>query len=273
MQREMHPCGEPLLATEALADCAAESSTMTGNERQTPLTLADWAMVAIALSFPTLTTWIYFVVLAGSLHAKGVYAAGKVVQFALPVAWAVLWQRRAVRLSAPSSRGVGVGLALGLAVVAGMMALYYGYLKTSPVLQSAPQAIGAKLVDFGVDSPLTFLALAAFLSLLHSLLEEYYWRWFAFGELSRSLPFLAAAAVSSLGFMSHHVLVLAGFLQGYGAATWFFSLCIAAGGMLWAWIYRRTGTLYGPWLSHLAIDAGLMWIGYDLWRQAAPWAS
>ncbi len=232
------------------------------------LSRADWLAVTFTLIFPTVATWAYFVVLAGSPHAQGVYSASKIVQFALPLCWAVLWQKQRLRLTPPSLRGVGVGLALGLAVVAAMMALYYGYLKASPIMTPAPVEIAKKMVDFRVDSPLKFLAFAAFISLLHSLLEEYYWRWFAFGQLSRSLSFPAAAAVSSVGFMAHHLLVIAGFLKGYGPATWFFSFCVAAGGALWAWIYRRTRTLYGAWLSHLVIDAGLMWLGYDLWRTA-----
>ncbi|HXT57466.1 MAG TPA: CPBP family intramembrane glutamic endopeptidase [Pirellulales bacterium] len=240
----------------------------TADEIRQPLTRADWLAVAAACVFPTLATWAYFVALAGSPAAKAIYALSKVVQFAFPLAWVVLWQRRSLKLTAPSLAGVGQGLALGAVVVAGMLTLYYGYLKASPVMAGTPAEIAKKMVDFGVGSPLAFLALAAFLSLLHSLLEEYYWRWFAFGQLSRSLPFAAAATVSSLGFMAHHVLVLGGFLKGYGPATWFFSLCVAAGGALWAWIYRRTGTLYGPWASHIVIDAGLMWIGYDLWRAA-----
>lgn len=240
----------------------------TADEIRRPLARADWLAVAAACSFPTLATWAYFVVLAGSPTTKAVYAVTKVVQFAFPLAWGVLWQRRSLKLTAPSVQGVRQGLALGAAVVAGMLALYYGYLKASPTMAGTPAEVAKKMVDFGVDSPLSFLALAAFLSLLHSLLEEYYWRWFVFGQLGRSLSFPLAAVVSSLGFMAHHVLVIGGFLKGYGPATWFFSFCVAAGGGLWAWIYRRTGTLYGPWASHVVIDAGLMWIGYDLWRTA-----
>ena len=233
-----------------------------------PLTTADWQAVALALMFPTVATWVYFVLLAGSPYAQAVYASGKLIQFAFPVCWVALWQRRRLRPAAPSSNGVGQGLALGLAVVAGMTALYYGYLKSSSIMETAPVEIAKKMVDFRVDSPAKYLALAAFISLLHSLLEEYYWRWFVFGQLRRSLPFSAAAVISSLGFMAHHVLVVGGFLKGYGAATWLFSLCVAVGGVLWAWIYQRTRTLYGPWVSHLIIDACLMWLGYDLWQSA-----
>lgn len=234
-----------------------------------PLSRADWAAVAAALVFPTLATWGYFIALAGSPAMQTAYILTKLLQFSFPLVWVVLWQRRRVRLAAPAPAGVGIGLSLGLVVLAGMLALYYGFLKTSPAMAQTPAQAAQKLAEFRIDAPLKFLAFATFLSLLHSLLEEYYWRWFVFGQLSRTAPFVVAATVSSLGFMAHHVLVIGEYFPGRGAYVAFFSLCVAVGGFLWAWLYRRTGSLYGPWASHLVVDAGLMWLGYDLWQTAA----
>jgi membrane protease YdiL (CAAX protease family) len=222
------------------------------------------AALAAALAFPTLATFVYFIVLSGNPLSGALYGASKVVQFAFPLVWVVTYEKQAIRPAWPRRAGVGLGLALGAMVMAGALALYYGYFKTSPVLAAAPAEISQKMKGFHADTPARFLALAAFLTLLHSLLEEYYWRWFVFGRLNRLLPFAWAAAVSSLGFMAHHVLVIGEFLKGYGIYTWFFSCSVAVGGALWAWIYHRTRTLYGPWVSHLLVDAALMWIGYDL---------
>ncbi len=223
--------------------------------------------LAFALTFPTLATWVYFILLSGKPSMGAVYWAVKVLQLAFPVVWVVAYERQAIRLARPQRAGVGQGLALGAAVLAATLALYYGYFKTSPVLSGAPAEIAEKLKGFGVDTAAEFLALASFISLAHSLLEEYYWRWFVFGRLNRGVPFGWAVGLSSLGFMAHHVLVVGQFLKGYGPYTWFFSFCVAVGGALWAWLYQRTRTLYGPWFSHLLVDAGVMWIGYDLWRK------
>ena len=46
--------------------------------------------------------------------------------------------------------------------------------------------------------------------------------------------------------------------------TWIFSLAIAIGGAFWAWLYHRSGSLVGPWLSHLLIDGAIFWIGYEI---------
>jgi membrane protease YdiL (CAAX protease family) len=227
---------------------------------------AQFAAIGFALGLPTVATFVYFVLLSGNPATKGVYAVSKVVQFAFPVAWVAFVQRQRVAVGKPRLTGVGTGGILGATILAGMFGLYYGYLRSSAVLAGAPRAIAGLMSDFGIESAAGFLVLAGFLSLIHSLAEEYYWRWFVFGQLRESLPLSAAIAISSLGFMAHHVLVIGRFLGGYGPFTWFFAFCVAVGGGLWAWLYHRTGTLYGAWLSHFMVDAGLMWVGYDLWQ-------
>jgi membrane protease YdiL (CAAX protease family) len=228
---------------------------------------AQFAVMCFALALPTGATMVYALLLQGHPATKFVYGASKVVQFSLPIAWVVLFQRRKLAFPKPSCTGMGISAGMGLAVLAGMFALYFGYLRTSPAFASAPQAIARQMTDFGVHSLAGFLMLAVFISLLHSLAEEYYWRWFVFGQLQESLPLVAAIVISSLGFMSHHVLVIGKLLASYGVYTCFFSLCVATGGALWAWLYHRTRSLYGPWLCHFIIDSGLMCIGYDLWTR------
>jgi membrane protease YdiL (CAAX protease family) len=73
-----------------------------------------------------------------------------------------------------------------------------------------------------------------------------------------------AIVLSSLGFMAHHVFIL-GTYFGYGSLpTVAFSLAIALGGGVWAWIYHRSDSLYGPWLSHLFVDVAIFVVGYDM---------
>jgi membrane protease YdiL (CAAX protease family) len=230
-------------------------------------------VLAVALVFPTVAAWVYFVALSPQVATdpqanpflQAAYSLSKVLQFSLPVAWlyavdrAALWPRR------PSPRGVAAGVVFGVLVAAAAFALYYGWLADSPLFRDTPARLRSKVAVFGLATPAGYLALAAFLALAHSLLEEYYWRWFVYGRLRRHLPLAAALGVSGLAFMSHHVLVLAVFFPGwFWAAVVPFSLGIAAGGVVWAWLYERSGSLLGPWLSHLIVDAAVMAIGYDL---------
>jgi membrane protease YdiL (CAAX protease family) len=234
--------------------------------RPTP---ADLIAVLVALVLPTAITWVYFFGAAG--EAKGVqaavYGAVKVLQFGLPIGWVWLVQRGRVTLRPPGGQGVGIGLAFGAAVAAGMVALYAVLLQQqSDLLAVAEPHIRAKVAGFGINSLWKYAALGAFYSLIHSLLEEYYWRWFVFGQLRRFGNVPIAAVVSGLGFMSHHVLVLGKFFGFANPATYLLSACIAAGGVVWAWLYHRSGSLLGPWLSHLLVDAAIFGIGYHVVR-------
>jgi membrane protease YdiL (CAAX protease family) len=62
------------------------------------------------------------------------------------------------------------------------------------------------------------------------------------------------------------VLVLAKYFGYASPLTWLFTLAIVIGGAFWAWLYRRTGSLAGPWLSHALVDATIFVIGWDLIR-------
>lgn len=216
--------------------------------------------------FPSLATWLYFVEFGGHSAMRLVAGACKVLQFAFPVLWVCAVERRRLRAAWPSGKGAGHGLLFGLFVGVVILALYFGVLKSSSLLAEAPGQLRAKLVAIGVASPSRFLALALFYSLVHSFLEEYYWRWFIFGRVRRGTGMAAAIALSSVAFMAHHVIVIGTFLgpDHFWTSTLFFSVCVAAGGAVWAWLYERSGSLLGPWLSHLLVDAAIMLVGYDL---------
>jgi len=224
-----------------------------------------WA-VAAALVFPTLLAAIYFVWLAGSrpVVQRGVYATCKVVQFAFPLVWVFGAQRRRPARSRPGTAGVAEGLLFGAVVFALAVAVYHLALRPTGLLAPAAEPVRDKIASFGVDTLVKYAVLGAFLSGIHSLLEEYYWRWFCFGELQRLIPWKPAVVVSSLGFMGHHVIVLATYFGWLSAATWLFSLAVAMGGAYWAWLYRRSGSLVGPWLGHLLVDVAVFVVGYDL---------
>jgi hypothetical protein len=231
---------------------------------------ADVAAVVFATVFPTLAAWLYFVAFAGQGPAmRLVFAGSKVFQACFPVLWLGAVRRQRLRPGPASSRGLVIGLAFGLVVLAATYASYELYLKRSQYLGGAAPAIGGKLAEIGIDTPAAFLATALFISVVHSLFEEYYWRWFVFGQLRRWLGLWPAVVLSGIGFALHHVVVLAVYIgpEHFWTAVLTLSAAVALGGMFWAWLYARSGSLLGPWLGHLLVDAGLMWIGFDLCRE------
>jgi membrane protease YdiL (CAAX protease family) len=212
----------------------------------------DWAAVIFALVLPTVVTLAYFV-LAASFPAKVqqvVYGAAKLFQFAFPILW-VLWvQRKPIKLTPFIWKGVPLGLLFGLITAGAMYTLYDWGLEDSALLAAAAGPMRAKIAGMDLASPKLFIAVGVFYSLVHSL-----------KELTKVST---AIVVSSLGFMAHHVLVIGTYFGFLSPATWIFSLCVAVGGAFWAWLYHRSGSLLGPWLSHLLVDAAIFAIGYEI---------
>ena len=242
-------------------------STTLERERATRR-IAAWLGVVLAFVFPTIVTWVYFLRAAdaGQGIQQAVMATLKVVQFVFPVVWVMFVLRERIEWRRPSTNGVATGLLFGLAVAAAGWLVFRYVLESSPLFVAATEQIRVKVAGFGLDSVPKFVALGVFYSLAHSLLEEYYWRWFVFGQLRRLVPRWPAIVVASLGFMAHHVLVLSLYFGWWTWPTLLFSAAVAVGGAFWAWLYDRSGSLVGPWLSHLVVDAGIFFIGFQLMR-------
>lgn len=234
--------------------------------------------VAIAIGLPTVVTWIYFHLLADHPAQKVAYSIGKGIQFAFPIAWVLLYLKQswwAAKLpdsddstdTAIWSRGTSLafGIGMGLAVSAAM----YGVFLMIPAetIADLSTELAARIQTLGFDSPTLFIGMGVFYALIHSFLEEYYFRWFVFGQLRHVMGFVPSMVISGLAFMAHHVIVLAMYF-GWSGLTAFLSLSIAIGGMIWAWQYEKSRSLLGPWISHLLVDAGIFAIGYHVLRSS-----
>lgn len=226
---------------------------------------ADLVVVTLACLFPSLATWIYFVIFSGQDGMMPAYSTSKVVQFSFPILWIYWVQKTRPDLLRLTRRGLGLGMVSGLVIVAAHLALYYGFLRDSEVFAGAPEILAEKLDGLGMNSPLKFCILAFFLSVIHSFLEEYFWRWYVFRQLRAWLGLSGATILSSLGFMAHHVIVLDAYIprEHFLVATLPLSLCVAIGGAWWCWLYEKSGSLSGPWLCHFWADVAIMITGYD----------
>ena len=137
--------------------------------------LLRWLVLVLAMVFPSITAWIYFVALAepstpvsGSNEANPIvlfaYGLSKAVQFGFPVLWMWFFGRESFRMLRPSPTGLGIGVVFGLAVAAGILAVYFVLLRGSAVLEKTPLLVRDKVVQFGAASPLRYAGLAVFLS-------------------------------------------------------------------------------------------------------------
>lgn len=237
----------------------------------------NFAVVLFAIVFPTFVTLVYFVWLSDAAPSvqQIAYAIGKTVQFTLPVVWVWFFFRyRFKRNSGRSQSAEGasgakkipnwlwaVGFGLDVCIV---MAIAYWVLSGSELMAGMTQELKVKVAGLGVDNFWKYAMLGVFYALVHSFLEEYYWRWFVYDLLKRFVSVPQANVISSLGFMAHHVVLLSVYFGWASPMTWLCSIGVAIGGVFWAWLYEKSGTLVWPWISHMIVDAGIFSLGYFL---------
>lgn len=239
----------------------------SGSSARSPR-LRDSLVLVFTLLYPTVLTWLYFVCGKGLSPdvSKLCYVVGKSIQFAFPVLFVALVLKERWLVRRFNSRGLLVGGLFGLAVAA--LIFFFGrHCMTSagsfaPLFERLRAELMGRLEGFGFDSLGPYTVLFFFYSIVHSGLEEYYWRWFAFGRIARRCSWLTAALITNAAFMLHHV-VLLGVYFGYdNLLTWVCSFGVAVGGFVWQAIYKKTDSVYGGWLSHGLIDAGIFALGF-----------
>jgi hypothetical protein len=221
-----------------------------------------WIALLPAMTLPCLAAYVYFVLLAGNPAAQAFYAVTKT----FTVLWPVVAFRFLLggRFSRPTvdprfhARAVPAGLALGAAIAAVILAAMSTPIGTM-ALASAPR-IRDKAAQLGVLDQ--YVAFAIVLSLVHSLIEEYYWRWFVYGRLRQVLGRAPAHLLAGAAFAAHHVIVA----TQYFPFAWGVVLgsLVAVGGIFWSLMYERQRTLAGAWASHLVVDLAIMAIGYRI---------
>jgi membrane protease YdiL (CAAX protease family) len=213
-----------------------------------------------ALLVPFILSFFYFVFFPGTAFGNAFYGAHKVFLIAWPLLCVLLLLREPMIDRTRPKRHLASlvpGTLFGL-VVTGLM---FFLLEATP-LGDVFSANEAKIVQriHDLDVAERFVAFALFISFIHSAMEEFYWRWFAFGQAKKLMPEGGAHLVAATGFALHHIVVLSQFFpMGWALAL---GACVAIGGAFWSWQADRYNSLLGPWFSHLLVDLGLMWVGW-----------
>ncbi|MDR2346102.1 MAG: CPBP family intramembrane metalloprotease [Planctomycetaceae bacterium] len=250
--------------------------------------------LCIVIFFPSLLTLIYFVMLSGDSGDSGivqklVYGLGKVIQFLLPLFWIFfityrfqLRNNESVDDNITSNSNKEVkndlkliklrlyylfeGLGFGVIVFVMMFLLYYfcfsipgGELSEN---SAGYEMIKKKISQLGLTDWRLYFLFGVFYSVIHSGLEEYYWRWFLFRKLQEICKVQLAIIISGLGFALHHVILLRELFGLNSLLCILGSAAVAIGGIYWARLYQRSGNLYAAWIGHGIVDAAIFSIGY-----------
>lgn len=222
-----------------------------------------WLVVAPALVLPLIASFFYFVLFPGTVFGNGFYTAIKVFLVVWPFAATLVILRESMRRSKPSPKerrwSLWVGAAFGVAVALLMVALKE-FTPMGEVLEQNGLRIRERVDGLGMLDH--FLLAAVAISIAHAALEEFYWRWFVYGNLRHLISTPWAHVIAAIGFASHHLVITSQFFP-FGFAV-FLSTFVGIGGAFWSWLYQKTGTLWGPWFSHMLVDFAIFYLGYRL---------
>jgi len=229
----------------------------------------SWLVLLPALIVPAIGALFYFVLFPEGSVGQAAYTITKLFTLFYPLLFlrrtglGGLLRRRRGKGSWPGWGAViWTGMLCGAAISSlGML------LMLTPLGEIVKEGSGAVTERAeGLGFARHFLLFAVFLSLIHSALEEFYWRWFVYGQLQRRVSRWMAHAVAALAFGGHHLIIT---LQFFSVSlALFLTTCVVAGGFIWSIMYERQGTVIGCWVSHICVDVMLMIIGFQLIKGA-----
>jgi len=189
------------------------------------------AWLALALLVPAPSIGVVLAMVLDSTQGTGVgqaaWAFSKAWILLFPLVWMVLVERWRPARSRIDWRSLLTGFASGAAI---MLAILCGYWLIGRDIVDVRQ-VRAMAETNNFLEPWKFLALAAYLSIVNSLLEEYVWRWFVQRQCAAIVGGPLSVAASALLFTIHHVIALKA--QMAWSATMLGSLGVFVGGLIW----------------------------------------
>lgn len=222
--------------------------------------------LGIGLLFPLFSNLLYFVVAGSPVLAQIGYFTSKAMLVVWPLICFhfILPRGPGETRPGPAVKQVGwsflIGLQTGVIIFATIV-----FLMQTPiggVVTNGADAVKDRVSQLGFDR--NFLLTAILISFVHAALEEYYWRWFAWGQLQRFVPGFKSHVIAGFAFAAHHYVIVWVFFTPWFAI--FLGTMVAVGGMIWSVLYQRTGTLFGAWFSHMLVDLAIFWVGWTLIR-------
>lgn len=187
-----------------------------------------------------------------------VKSAAKAVLFLLiPVTLIYSCKLPKVKLFARNKKAIFTGLALGIltfAVIIGLYALIGKHLD----LQGIPAALEA---NGGITKD-NFLFVGLYIAFCNSLLEEFFFRGFAFLSLRRTTDPALAHCFSAGAFALYHC----AFMGGWFSPALFILTVIAlfACGLLFNYLNQKHECIWTSWLLHLFANLAINTIGMHL---------
>jgi uncharacterized protein len=220
------------------------------------------ALLALLVLVPAPTIGaLYGLVLAPGPTGQVVWAALRAWIVVVPIVWLVLVERARPPLELwPRRRraeAAWVALALSIACVFAVLGAFV-WLRAEVDVERLRAALRAN----GLDRPERYLAIAAYITIVNSWIEEVVWRGFVVRRCEELVRPPVVVVASALAFTAHHVVVFVLYLGAANGAL--ASLAVFLAGVAWSCCYLRYRSIWPAWVSHVVADAVGLACGYQL---------
>lgn len=160
-----------------------------------------------------------------------------------------LFTLKNVKIIFPLSLGLGVYILILSSYF--LVAPYFDFSNITVALET----------NIGVSKS-NFIFVALYISLINSLLEEFFFRGFAFLLLKRVTSRKVAYLFSASAFSLYHVAIITSWFTPMLFIVLIISLFIA--GLLFNWLNEKADSLYPSWMVHLSANLAINTIGFIL---------
>lgn len=170
---------------------------------------------------------------------------------ASPIIYGVIFQTPVIRNMVRTSRScLATPLLLAAAVYAVIVAVFFllrGTVDFSSVLSNLPEGV----------TKTTFPFVALYISFINSLLEEVFFRGFAYLSLSKSTK--GASLFSAVAFALYHTAMMLGW---FPLPVFLLALIgLTAGGMIFNYLCKKSENIIAGWLVHMFANFAINTIG------------
>ncbi len=157
----------------------------------------------------------------------------------------------------PDRRALTVGLGLGIGTMAVILG---GYALLAPWLDLS--AIPAAMAANGGITADNFLWVGLYVALCNSLLEEIFFRGFAFLTMRHFSSRRFAYAVSAAAFSLYHAAIVDGWVSPILFGLMLLALFVC--GLFFNWLDESRGRIWVSWLMHMCANLAINMIGMKL---------
>lgn len=204
-----------------------------------------------AMTVPFIASIFYFVIFDGEKTAQIIYLLAKIFIFIFPV----FFIKNLVPFKKAFKFDLGellFGAIIGVAIfISGYVIIKFPIVMNE--IKMAKPFVEAKINNFGVANH--YILMAVVISFAHSMLEEYYWRWFVYGASKRNV-------LSAISFSLHHFIVLNYYF--IWSTAFILTFIVALGGVLFNLLYKQKESIWAPWGAHVGADLFIFYVGFLL---------